>query len=225
MDPYERFVAAVARPDPLVALDEVALCIAAHATPALDIDAYLARLDAMAGECHDATFDGVMDHLFGPGRLAGNSADYADPRNSFLSDVLDRRLGLPVSLSVLAIEVGGRVGVPVVGIGMPGHFLVRSGTDPSVFADPFHHGRRLDAAGCKAVFHAVAGPTAAWDPTYLAPTARLATVGRMLDNLRGVYARRDDLAALRWVLRLQTALPGATAASRREALRLMAPLN
>jgi regulator of sirC expression with transglutaminase-like and TPR domain len=225
MDPFDRFKAAVARPDPLVPLDEVALCLAAQAEPTLDVDAYLRRLEVLAAACPEPTFDGLVQHLFASGRFAGNATDYGDPRNSFLSDLLDRGVGLPITLSVLAIEVGARAGVPVLGIGMPGHFLVRSGTDPDAFADPFHGGRRLDPAGCEDVFRAVAGPSAPWDAGYLAPVARLAIVARMLRNLQGAYAQRNDLGSLRWVLGLRSALPGATHAEHDEARRLLAPLN
>ena len=222
---YERFLAAVQRPGEALPLDVAALCIAAHADPTVDVDGYLVRLDDLAGEVRVPTLDGLVQHLFRGGRFSGNAVDYYDPRNSLLSEVLDRRLGIPITLSVVAMEVGRRIGVPISGVGMPGHFLVRDKVDTSVFIDPFHGGRELDAAGCRALHRAMAGPNAPWDPSYLDPVERVAIVGRMLANLRMIYQRLDDVASLRWVLRLRCALPGATAADRRDLARAMAPLN
>jgi regulator of sirC expression with transglutaminase-like and TPR domain len=225
MEPLARFAAAVGRVDAAVPLDEAALCIAAHAQPGLDVDAQLARLDRLADSCRVATLDGLVDHLFGPGRFAGNTVDYDDPRNSFLDAVLDRRLGLPITLCVLAMEVGRRIGVPIDGVGMPGHFLLRDKVDRSVFVDPFHGGKFLDVDGCRRLFHAAVGADAPWNEGYLQPSSRVAIVDRMLLNLKQSYERRRDEAAQRWVMKLRCRLPNATPADRAELARLMAPLN
>ena len=95
-------------------------------------------------------------HLFDEHGYAGNEADYTDPRNSYLDRVLDRRLGIPITLSVLMMEVARRNGVVLHGIGMPGHFLVGE-PDGRTFYDPFHHGRQLDADGARDVFSADPG--------------------------------------------------------------------
>jgi regulator of sirC expression with transglutaminase-like and TPR domain len=224
-DTFERFVEVVRRPPEAVPLDEAGLCIAAHADPDLDVDAYLVRLDELAAEVRTPTLDGLVRHLFASGRFSGNSDDYYDPRNSFLNEVLDRRVGIPISLAVLAMEVGRRIGVPVWGVGLPGHFVVRDKVDPSVFIDPFHGGRQLNAAGCRALHRATVGAGAPWDEAYLEPVGRPAIVARMLANLRAIYERRDDIESLRWVMRLRCALPDATTADRRDYARLMAPLN
>ena len=96
------------------------------------------------------------------------------------------------------MEVGRRIGVPLSGVGMPGHFLMRDKVDPSVFIDPFHAGRELDADGCRALHRAMAGPAAPWDPGYLEPIDRPAIVARILANLRvDLPAQpRDRLAAV-----------------------------
>ena len=224
-DATRRFAAAASRPGDELPLDEAALCIAAHADADVDVDAYLGRLDDLAAEVRTPTLDGLVRHLFGRGGFTGNAVDYYDPRNSVLSDVLDRRLGIPITLAVLGMEVGRRIGVPLSGVGMPGHFLVRDKVDPTVFVDPFNGGRELDAAGCRALYHAMAGAEAPWDDAYLAPVDRVAILGRMLANLRAIYGRRGDIDALREVVRLRCALPDATAADRRELARLSAPLN
>jgi regulator of sirC expression with transglutaminase-like and TPR domain len=222
---YERFVAAVTRPPEAVPLDEAALCIAAHADPELDVDAYLARIDDLAGEVRTPTLDGLVRHLYSSGRYHGNTDDYYDPRNSYLHEVLDRRVGIPITLAVLGMEVGRRIGVPLSGVGMPGHFLVRDKVDPSVFIDPFNAGRELDADGCRALHRAMAGPAAPWDPGYLDPIDRPAIVARILANLRVIYQRNREIDSLRWAVRLRCAMPGATAEDRQELVRLMAPLN
>jgi regulator of sirC expression with transglutaminase-like and TPR domain len=221
---YERFVAVVGAPAAAVALDEAALCIAAQAEPGLDVDAYLARLDDVAASVRTPTLDGLVAQLFAGGRFAGNRADYHDPLNSFLNHVLDRGLGIPITLSVVALEVGRRIGVPLWGVGMPGHFLLRDKVDPSVFVDPFDRGRLLDEAGCRAVFYRVVGD-APWENRFLDPIERPAIVARMLANLAVSYQRTRDLDALRWVSRLRCALPGATDLDRAELARLMAPFN
>src|SRR5437870_3054244 len=100
---FERFVAAVTRPPEAVPLDEAALCIAAHADPNVDVDAYLTRLDDLAGEVRTPTLDGLVGYLYSSGRYHGNTEDYYDPRNSLLHEVLDRRVGIPITLAVLGM--------------------------------------------------------------------------------------------------------------------------
>jgi regulator of sirC expression with transglutaminase-like and TPR domain len=224
-DPFERFQASLAVAPAAVPLDEAALCIAAHAEPGLEIDRYLERVDSLAAGCRTPTLDGLVSHLFRGGGFAGNTGDYYDPRNSLLNHVLDRRTGIPITLAVIALEVGRRVGVPLAGVGMPGHFLLRDKVDRSVFVDAFHGGRYLDERACRQLYHAVTGPGAAWDPGFLEPIDRPAIVARMLANLHAIYQRAGDVASLRWVMRLRCALPGVTDAERREFARLMAPYN
>jgi regulator of sirC expression with transglutaminase-like and TPR domain len=224
-DAFERFVTTVERPPEALPLDEAGLCIAAHADPTLDVDGYLGRLDDLAAEIRTPTLDGLVRHLYSSGRFSGNSDDYYDPRNSFLNEVLDRRVGIPITLAVLGMEVGRRIGVPVWGVGLPGHFIVRDKVDPRVFIDPYHGGRQLTAAGCRALHRATVGAGVPWEESYLEPVGRPAIVARMLANLRNIYERRADLDSLRWVMRLVCTLPDATDADRHVYTRLMAPLN
>src|SRR5437764_7768135 len=138
------FADLVARPEDKIPLDEAALLIAYQARPGLDIGAGLARLDDLAASCNPPTFDGLVRHLFDDLGFRGNVEHYQDPDNSYLDQVLQRRLGIPISLSVLTMEVGRRLGIGLDGVGMPGHFLVRPAAAPATFADPFDGGRRLD---------------------------------------------------------------------------------
>ena len=140
------------------------------------------------------------------GRAASgpNTDDYYDPRNSFLNDVLERRVGIPITLAVLALEVGRRIGVPLAGVGMPGHFLLRDKVDRDVFIDPFDGGRLLDADGCRRLF---TGRGRARTPpgrtSYLEPVGNLSIISRILTNLRAIYEGRRDLVNLRWVMALR----------------------
>jgi len=203
----ERFAELLARPEPQVRLDEAALLVAAHAHPSLAVDDALAALDRLAEDCGDPTLDGVLRLLFRDLGFRGNRDDYHDPRNSFLDDVVARRLGIPITLSLLTIEIGRRVGAPLVGVGMPGHFLVRDRVDPTVFIDPFRGGVQLDAEGCERVFRAVNGPAAPFDPDYLAPVGPRVVVARLLANLKAVYTHRRDQRSLAWVLGLRCLIP------------------
>src|SRR5262245_44832287 len=149
--PHTRFTELMALPDPAVDLGEAALLAAAVVGEyaELDVPSYLGRLDALGAEAR-ARLDGhAVDGPQAASRLCrflvdeagfrGNSEDYYDPRNSFLNDVLDRRTGIPITLSTVFMEVGRRAGLTVEGVGLPGHFLVRvAGPAGGHLVDPFH---------------------------------------------------------------------------------------
>ena len=122
----------------------------------------------------------------------------------------------------LGRQVGRRIGVPLDGVSMPGHFLVRDKVDPEVFVDAFARGVELDRRGAQARFHAVHGGTASFDPDYLAPVGRRSIVVRMLTNLERLATTQGDREALRWILRLRTAMPGAGVPERRRLAALLA---
>ena len=214
MDPTARFITLIQGPESAIPLDRVALLVAAHAIPALDIGRSIDRLDDIAARCADHSFAGVIDHLFTSERFTGNHDDYYDPRNWFLNEVVDRRLGIPITLAIVAIETGRRIGVPIDGIGMPGHFLVRDAVSLECYADPFD-GRTLDRDGCRALFTAAHGHVEFSDEL-LAPVATRAIVSRLLANLKGIYLSRRDRRSLAWVLRLRSEIPGVPLEERRE---------
>jgi regulator of sirC expression with transglutaminase-like and TPR domain len=212
VDALDRFRELVHGPEAALPLDEASLLVASFASPDLDVPAQLARLDDLAAGVWAPTLDALRKRLFGELGFGGDDADYYDPRNSYLDAVLDRRVGIPISLSILLMEVGRRIGVPLSGVSMPGHFLVRDKVDPEVFVDPFARGVELDRRGAEARFHAIQGPGAVFDPAFLEPVGRRSIVARVLANLEAVAVLRGDRQLLLWVLRLRTTLPSAGSA-------------
>ncbi|MDP8987772.1 MAG: transglutaminase-like domain-containing protein [Actinomycetota bacterium] len=222
MEPTSRFAEIMAGPEASVPLDEAALLVAAAVRPGLDMAAERARLDELGAAVRAPTLDALRKCLFVELGFAGDGDDYYDPRNSCLDQVVERRLGIPITLSVLTLEVGRRVGVPLAGVSMPGHFLVRDEVDPEVFVDPFAGGAVLDAAGCEARFRALHGPGAAFDPGFLRPVGARSIVARMLANLDAVATARGDRPLLERVVRMRTLVPGAPAPLRRRLAEVLA---
>ena len=215
-----RFAALVARQDDALPLDDALLLIAAHADPTLDIDVQKARLDGIAAQVEEPTIDGLCDVLFARLGFAGDRDTYYAAENSLLPCVLDRRLGIPLSLSLLTIEVGRRCGVEVEGIGMPGHYLVRPSGEPDRYLDVYDGCRELDVDGCHELFERVQAGVP-WDVRYLRPDAPWARVSRTLGNLAGAYRRNGDRDSLCWTLQLSLLLPSGSDRDRRELALLL----
>ena len=178
-------------------LAEANLLICAEADPRVDVPAALARVDALAER---ARTDGVVETLRDEG-FAGAVDDYDEPANSFLSEVLDRRRGIPIALCTLALAVAERTGAAMAGIGMPGHFVLadlRAG-EPA-YIDPFGGWVRLDTADCARLVERTTGQ--AFRPEFLRPVSDRAILIRTLLNLRGAYLRRRRLADALWTVEL-----------------------
>ncbi|HWU86755.1 MAG TPA: transglutaminase-like domain-containing protein, partial [Kofleriaceae bacterium] len=136
----------------------------------------------------------ISDYLFDRHGFTGNAYDYYDPRNSFLTEVLDRRTGIPISLSVLYLEVARRVGVLAQGVNFPGHFLVRVAVEDAwLFLDPYSGGRALAPADLEALLRKTTTPDAVLEPSVIAAATKRQIVARMLVNLAGIYGRAGDL--------------------------------
>jgi regulator of sirC expression with transglutaminase-like and TPR domain len=210
MNAVEHFTALLAGRGPGPELDVGALAIAAGADPDLDVGVSLRELDRLAENID--SLETLIRRLFVEAGFAGNTTRYYDPRNSLLDHVLDRRLGIPITLSVVCIEVGRRAGVSLEGISMPGHFLIRPLTSDR-YVDPFHGGALLNLADCEALFRAStqAGPNVRFGRHLLTTSPRRAIFARILENLRMVYRGLGRPADLEWVLRMRLALPGAGA--------------
>jgi len=189
-----------------VPLDRAALAIAAHCrTDPVDEAAALAELDRLGAALREPTPDAVVDLLFGQEGFGPNRGRFADPANSYLDLVVSRRLGIPITLAVVTIEVARRAGVVLHGVGMPGHFLVGT-PDPEVFIDAFD-GCVIDRAGAAAIF-ARFESRQAFDDLFLQPTPPEAILLRMLNNLRTLHLRQPDAPSMLAVLELLTRLPG-----------------
>jgi regulator of sirC expression with transglutaminase-like and TPR domain len=221
LDLTDRFAELLARPEAEIPLDEAALLIAAHAHPGLDLDVRLRQLDALATSARGLSGGELATRLFLTEGFTGNGSDYGDPRNSYLDDVLDRHLGIPITLSVLMLEVGRRAGLQLHGVGMPGHFLVGGGAGE--WFDPFHQGARLDLAGCAELF-ARTHAGAPFRPQFLMPVGAAAIVERMLGNLQHTLMQRDPRAVV-WVTRLRLRIPGITLSQRGDLAGLLGRLG
>lgn len=192
---------------PGTALAQAALVIARIEYPRLDPSAYLQQLDAMgeAARCWiehhvDTTGDssplscirGFNRYLFDDQRFVGNRDRYEDPRNSCLNEVLDRRTGIPITLSLVYLEVGRRAGLHVDGVNFPGHFLVRlpghmAERRRGVIIDPFHGGALLSEHDCRRLLQKHVGSEVAFSKSLLAPATRTQIIVRMLLNLKRTY--------------------------------------
>ena len=178
-----------------------ALLIASTDDPNVDIDGCRANLDRMAEAALARTpseagpleeLNAITDLLFGVIGFAGNRDDYYDPNNSYLHQVLERRLGIPITLSLLCMEVGRRAGVPVLGIGMPGHFLVRHRDEENYFVDAFHGGVLMNRDECGAVLRQAAGEDARLEERHLNPVTPREILARVLRNLKAIYWDREE---------------------------------
>ena len=203
------------RPDLL----RVALEIARDAYPQLDPGPYLERVDALADRARDrvAAADRPRQALgqinwvlFVEEGFRGNTDDYYDPRNSYLNDVLDRKTGIPISLAVLYWRLAERLGLPVSGVNLPAHFVLKVGEgESSVYVDPFHSGALLDREGCRRLVARLAGPSFRVSDEHLAPCPPTVVVARMLRNLKSIYVQNHEYAsAVPVQRRLAAVLPG-----------------
>lgn len=184
-------------------LDEAALLIGAWDYPDRDLTGYRNQLDVIAEICQPhvtrapsgvARAAAICECLFDRLGFAGNTDDYYDPRNSFLSDVIDRRTGIPISLSVLFLEVSRRIGVLAQGVNFPGHFLVRVAVEDAwLFIDPYTRGRTLTPADLESLLRKTTSPSAVLEPSVIAAASKRQIVSRMLVNLAGIYGRNGDL--------------------------------
>ena len=189
-----------------VPLDRAALAIAAHCrTEPVDEAAALAELDRLGAAVGEPTPQAVVELLFNSEGFGPNRGRFADPANSYLDLVISRRMGIPITLAVVTIEVARRASLDLHGVGMPGHFLVGT-PDPDTFIDAFD-GHIIDRAGAAAIF-ARFESRQAFDDSFLQQTPAEAILLRMLNNLRTLHLRQPDAPSLVAVLELLTRLPG-----------------
>lgn len=203
---------------------ECAMTVAAAMRPEADVEQGLDQLTELAAgasfrvaraESPLGQINALNARLFDELGFSGNVDDYYDPRNSLLDAVIERRLGIPITLSLLYIEVARRLEVPMVGVGMPGHFLVRHVDEESLYVDPYNRGVILSEAECVAQFHRV-NQGVRWDPAFLAPVSDRALLARMLRNLGAIWTQRAQLRQAEQVLTMLVALQPGEAGHLRE---------
>lgn len=196
---------------------EVAACLlAAQFRPRMDVDAVGVALDEVASGVSSPTVDGLRERLFGPGGFRGNTEAYYEPENSFLDVVLERRTGIPISLSLVTLSVGRRLDLCLEPVAMPGHFLVGVGDVEGGYLDPFGGGSLLELDGVRALFHQLHGPDVEFCPSMLTPVGPRAVIRRMLNNLVTIYASRRDHRSRLHAVQLRAAVPGSTLEERAE---------
>jgi regulator of sirC expression with transglutaminase-like and TPR domain len=218
----KKFSQIASLPDQQVDLARGALLIAAAAYPDMDESLYLERLDRMASKVKgDMTADissadiiiRINHLLFDEKKFRGNREKYYDPDNSFLNRVLDRKTGIPITLSLIYMEIAGRLGLDVRGIGLPGHFIVALyPVTKIIYIDPFNRGKILSVDDCLELVRTHMGETVASDHNWLRPIDRKELLARMLRNLKLIYAQQDNdimlFKMIHWILTLQPDAPG-----------------
>lgn len=198
LESRRRFARLVAQPDASIELAHAALLVAAEERPGLDVEHYRAQLyelglaarERLAQEQDANPVVALNKFVFEELGFTGNQTSYYDPRNSLLSDVLERRTGIPITLSVVYMEIGRRAGLHVEGIGLPGHFIVRAGDGRGepLFVDPFN-GKIVDTEDCQERLDTIYGGQAPLRDVHLRPVSTREILARLLRNLKGIYAQ------------------------------------
>ena len=216
----QEFAREVDRPDEEVNLARAALLVAREEYPQLPLEPYLLRLDMMAEEVRDRlngenappiVLTEAIKNIFGRRKLRGNRDDYYDPRNSFLNDVLDRGLGIPLTLGMVLLEVGWRLALRMDGVNFPGHFLVRfRGSVVHLLVDPFRGGKIMFREEARCLLEQQTARGAKIQDWHMKSASKQDMLVRLLFNLKGIYRRRGDyMRALAAVERILVVRPTA----------------
>lgn len=184
-------------------VSEAALVIASDEYPELDVEQHLAHLDAMAGNVRRhlpperdpvGSIAVLNRYLFDTLGFSGNRENYYDPRNSYLNDVLDRRVGLPITLSLVYLAVGRRLGLPLFGVGLPGHFIVKwEDRSARILIDPFNNGEILDESSAEARVRDTFHDRATFQPEWLESVDGKYILIRLLNNLKAIFVQTQEL--------------------------------
>lgn len=217
--PRRFFASLIKRREERIDLALATLLIAKEEYPRLAIEDYIERLDQLAAELRieidveaapEQVLEGLAWFLSKEQGFAGNRDEYYDPRNSYLNDVMDRRLGIPISLSILYLEVARRAGLRLQPVNFPGHFLIKLPNEDGaeLFLDPYNEGRLLSASDCRRFYHELHGDAAPFSDSMLASCTKRQLVTRVLRNLKAIYLRDQDLdRALRTIELMTTVTP------------------
>jgi regulator of sirC expression with transglutaminase-like and TPR domain len=193
----------IQQPDSQINLAKAALYIAQEEYPKLEIPAYLHTLDVMAVEAKALlpkeryplrVIQSLNQYFFEQLGYVGNSDDYYDPRNSFLNEVIERRTGIPITLSLVYLEVARRLDFPMVGINLPGHFIIRPEfEDTGIFVDVFNQGEILFEQDCEERLAQLYQRPMPMQPMFIQPVSPRQFLARMLSNLKFIYLNQKDL--------------------------------
>ena len=208
----------VQRPERALDLARAALLIAAESDPNVDVEHEVGILESWAEEL-GTRLDPEWNNLQKLARLRsfvfeelgfrGDRTDYYSPSNSLLHEVLSRRRGIPLTLAIVMMEVGWRVGIPFEGVGFPGHFLVRlTGEPKDLILDPYKRGMSVHEEDCRLMLNESTGGQVEYEPQLLASVSKRDMIVRLLNNLKGAYLRKgEDEMALAAVERLLVLAP------------------
>lgn len=196
------FAHLVRQPEAAIDLAEATLLVAKEEYPDLDLAAYLGRFDDMGADVRRLVgriqdphrlIAELSEYLFRRLGFRGNADNYYDPKNSFLNEVLDRRIGIPITLSAVYLEVARRIGLRLHGVGMPGHFLVKYvGPCEEIVIDPFGGGRIVSPADCQRILDHVFDGKRRFEPGMLATVGTRHILIRMLTNLKVIYFNEEQ---------------------------------
>ena len=219
-DAVNLFVDLVSRADEDIHLPAAALAIARIAYPSLDMNYWLEEVAELRQDARLAVerfsdtdpVESVLDVVFEDRGFDGDRENYYDPRNSFLNDVLERRRGIPITLSLVVLEAAQGAGVPMVGVGFPGHFLVSHPPTKRYF-DVFRKGLVLDRNGLLELLRRQGLGVDAWRDEFLDPVSRAQMLARMLNNLRRHYTQTSNQSALGAVIAMSHGLEAARESS------------
>lgn len=215
------FYQEINQPDEQINLERAALYLAQEEYSDLDVEAYLNALDTMAVEVEERlptqpyplkVIQTMNHYLYEDLGFQGNTADYYDPRNSFLNQVIDRRIGIPITLSLVYLAIAKRLDFPMVGVGMPGHFLIRPVVNEmEVFVDAFNGGEILFWQDCQDRLGQLYSQPIELQPQFLESVTHRQFLARMLTNLKMIYLNQGNipkaLAAIERILLLFPDLP------------------
>ena len=207
---FERLVK---RPEPAFDLARAALLIAAESNPQMDVDGHIHTLDSWAEQLRARLqpdwnnlqkLARLRSFLYEDLRFRGDQEDYYSPTNSMLNEVMERRLGVPLTLSIIFMELGWRIGIPFEGVGFPGHFLVRLTGEPrDLLLDPYRDGMSVHEEDCRRMLEEISGGKLELRGDHLNSVSKHDMIVRLLMNLKGAYLRaNDDEGALAAVDRL-----------------------
>ncbi len=198
------FAQEIQQADEAINLERAALYVALEDYPDLDVNTYIHTLDTMAAVIKERLpvelyplkiLKTIQQYLYENLGYSGDRAEYYDPRNSFLNQVIDRRRGIPITLSLVYLAIARRINFPMVGINLPGHFIIRPiAEDLEIFVDPFNGGEILFLQDCEELLVKVFDRRVQLQPEYLAPVSNRQLLGRLLTNLKVIYVNQRNFS-------------------------------